>query len=99
MLVAARVDLALWGHHHSYQRTCQVQGNVCTPGAPVHVVIGTAGYELTHSLYPVRPAIFTTALDLYWFASSFMAQFNKPFALFETNSLGALRASTPVRPL
>lgn len=24
LMVAHRVDLALWGHHHSYQRTCQV---------------------------------------------------------------------------
>ena len=24
LLVAHRVDLALYGHHHSYQRTCQV---------------------------------------------------------------------------
>lgn len=27
LLVAHRVDLALYGHHHSYQRTCQVRSN------------------------------------------------------------------------
>ncbi len=36
--VSSKVDLAMWGHHHSYQRTCAVEAEVCKPGAPVHLV-------------------------------------------------------------
>jgi hypothetical protein len=57
------VDLAFWGHHHSFQRTCPVLGYVCVdepspstvlPGtlysAPVHVVMGMAGQSLSQNL-------------------------------------------------
>jgi len=45
------VDLAMWGHVHSYERTCPVyngtcHGNLKNPEATVHVVIGMAGQEL-----------------------------------------------------
>ena len=40
----------LWGHHHSYQRTCPVYNETCMDGAPVHVIIGMAGRELTQDL-------------------------------------------------
>lgn len=64
LLVKHRVDLALWGHHHSYQRTCHVQGRRClAPSggvgpytAPVHFVVGMAGFSLTKGIQPVRPA-------------------------------------------
>eukprot|EP00731_Ephydatia_muelleri_P016712 Em0009g1136a len=41
-----RVDLALWGHYHSYERTCPVYRQVCDPSGTVHVVIGSAGNTL-----------------------------------------------------
>ena len=37
------VDLALWGHHHSYQTTCPVYQEKCTEGATTHIVIGMGG--------------------------------------------------------
>ena len=37
------VDLALWGHHHSYQRTCPVYQENCIEGATTHIVIGMGG--------------------------------------------------------
>lgn len=54
------VDLALFGHVHAYERTCQVNAAVCAdqrgyfgrkdlyvdPTSPVHVHVGTAGFEL-----------------------------------------------------
>ena len=40
------VDLALWAHHHSYQRTCPVYQKKCTPNALTHVVIGMGGQTL-----------------------------------------------------
>ena len=48
------VDVALWGHHHSYQRTCPVYRQKCCSNgkAPVHVVIGMAGRELAIDLIP-----------------------------------------------
>jgi len=64
LLVEHNVDLALWGHHHSYQRTCPVQKEVCQSAAeakagkrlPVHIVIGMAGMGLSHNLKPTPPA-------------------------------------------
>ena len=44
------VDLALWGHHHSYQRTCHVYKEKCTENAPLHLVIGMAGQGLSQNL-------------------------------------------------
>ncbi|CAN0414552.1 unnamed protein product, partial [Ectocarpus sp. 13 AM-2016] len=61
-LVEHQVDLAVYGHHHSYQRTCRVANETCLgPSsrsyssqyqehedytAPVHVVMGMAGMGL-----------------------------------------------------
>ena len=45
MLINAGVNLALWGHHHSYQRTCAVVNEVCqetTMTGLVNIVVGTA---------------------------------------------------------
>ena len=41
-----RVDLAVWGHFHSYERTCAVKKGVCDPNGTVHIVVGSAGFEL-----------------------------------------------------
>jgi len=50
------VDLALWGHHHSYQRSCPVYQTQCTKEkAPVHVVIGMAGMGLSQNLETNKP--------------------------------------------
>lgn len=38
-----RVELAVWGHYHAYQRTCAVYQNQCSPGGTVHIVVGTGG--------------------------------------------------------
>jgi len=43
-----QVDLALWGHYHSYERSCNVYKRKCVNDkATVHVVIGMAGMELS----------------------------------------------------
>jgi len=49
IIVKYEVDLAFWGHHHSYQRTCPVFNQVCYDGEqyPIHVVIGMAGMGLS----------------------------------------------------
>jgi len=45
-----KVDLALWGHHHSYQRTCKVYQEQCMDGATTHIVIGMGGQGLSQNL-------------------------------------------------
>jgi hypothetical protein len=58
-LIYKQVDLALWGHYHAYERTCAVYKNECTPGAPVHVVIGMAGADLdTEAWNPVPWSVY-----------------------------------------
>jgi len=56
LLLKYKVDLALWGHNHSYQRTCPVYNEQCTSGSTTHVVIGMAGMSLTHGLEPKTPS-------------------------------------------
>ena len=46
------VDLALWGHHHSYQRTCPVAEKMCTEKGVTHVVIGMGGQGLSTNIWP-----------------------------------------------
>ena len=48
------MDLALWGHHHSYQRTCPVYKEECTEGATTHLVIGNGGQHLSKPFRQVR---------------------------------------------
>lgn len=51
LLYKYKVDLALWAHYHSYERTCPVYNGKCQDGAPVHIVVGTAGKDLDHEDY------------------------------------------------
>jgi hypothetical protein len=59
MMVEYKVDVAFWGHHHSYQRTCHVSSEVCNnkvdSQSTVHVVIGMAGMGLSQNLETVKP--------------------------------------------
>lgn len=44
LLVDNKVNLALWGHVHRYERFCPLNNYTCGSG-PVHVVIGMAGMD------------------------------------------------------
>ena len=46
LLYHNKVDLVITGHHHLYERSCPVYRQLCLDGAPTHVVVGGAGFEL-----------------------------------------------------
>eukprot|EP00611_Tribonema_gayanum_P015184 TRINITY_DN269_c0_g1_i1.p1 TRINITY_DN269_c0_g1~~TRINITY_DN269_c0_g1_i1.p1 ORF type:complete len:651 (+),score=172.68 TRINITY_DN269_c0_g1_i1:194-2146(+) len=49
LLLKHKVDLALWGHHHSYQRTCHVVGGRCA--APSAALAGGASGDGSTDAY------------------------------------------------
>ncbi len=56
-----KIDMALTGHYHAYERTCSVFNQTCQePGSNqwgiTHIVVGTAGFELDQ----------TTWMDKIW---------------------------------
>jgi len=55
LLFQHKVDMAWWGHHHSYQRSCPVFNETCKEGATVHVVIGMGGMGLSQNIQPEAP--------------------------------------------
>lgn len=46
MFYQYQVDLALWGHYHSYERTCAVYRRQCNPHGTTHITVGSAGCQL-----------------------------------------------------
>jgi hypothetical protein len=67
LMMVSAVDLAVYGHHHSYQRTCKLfDGKCLTAGndeednyvAPVHIVVGSAGYDLSKNIEHATPKYF-----------------------------------------
>jgi len=61
LLIAAKVDFAVWGHNHAVQRLCASRGGLCIerssvedgvhvyhlPPATVHLVVGVGGASFT----------------------------------------------------
>jgi len=46
LLYENKVDLGLWAHYHSYERTCKVYRNECREDGILHLMIGSAGKQL-----------------------------------------------------
>ena len=66
------VDLALWAHHHSYQRTCLVYRGYCMfdkGQGTVHLVVGTGGTSLESD--KIRYWTFF-AIGLSWYNTFFI---------------------------
>ncbi|XP_064383549.1 uncharacterized protein LOC135332138 [Halichondria panicea] len=73
LLVTYKVDIAFWGHHHTYQRMCPVVNGVCQEGAPVHVIMGMAGRALLHDLSPTPPSFVKVLDEWHWGYTRFVA--------------------------
>ena len=43
LLYTYGVDLAFYGHYHSYERTCAVYKEKCVEDGVVHITVGNAG--------------------------------------------------------
>lgn len=70
LIVKYNVNLGLWGHHHSYQRTCPVYNQTCSPESteqpPIHVVIGMAGKDLSQNIQTTAPIWLDYIDDMEW---------------------------------
>jgi len=51
LLYQYHVDLNLFGHRHSYDRTCPMYKNKCVADGVTHVLIGMAGQNLDNGKY------------------------------------------------
>jgi len=54
LLYENHVDIALWGHYHSYERTCAVYNQTCIADGIVHIITGAAGAELDRADWFVK---------------------------------------------
>jgi hypothetical protein len=52
------VNLCLWGHHHSYQRTKKIHHKKHSATGTVHIIVGTGGISLTKHTYKNHPHYF-----------------------------------------
>jgi len=51
LLYKYHVDLNLFAHIHSYERTCPVYQQQCVQDGVTHVLIGMGGHDLSHGTY------------------------------------------------
>lgn len=51
LLYEYKVDVAFWGHYHSYERTCAAYKGECNEDGTTHIVVGTAGAWLDGENY------------------------------------------------
>jgi len=66
LLMQNNVTLALYGHQHSYSRTCPVYKGQCVEKGTVHMVIGMAGYALGHNDERDKPEWIRWAADDFY---------------------------------
>ena len=60
------VDLALWGHYHSYERTCPVYKRKCDKDGITHIVVGTAGAAIEGGKFGGKGFEWSVANALVW---------------------------------
>jgi len=75
LLMQYQVDMAMWGHHHSFQRMCAVYQTKCLGYsvnntysgpfvAPIQMVIGMAGMGMSTNIETQTPA-YVEKVDIY----------------------------------
>ena len=52
LLYKHHVDVNLFAHVHSYERTCRLYKNKCVKDGVTHVLIGMGGHDLSSGTYP-----------------------------------------------
>ena len=83
--------MALWGHNHSYQRTCPVYNETCTTDGVTHVVIGMAGALLNENQMSVTPKWIEFQDRQFWGYSSIQIVGNQLEFQFIRDTDGAVR--------
>ena len=61
--MSIQVDIAFWGHYHSYERTCAVYKEKCVDGGVIHVTVGNAGMSKDIEKWYGKPWSVTTFSD------------------------------------
>eukprot|EP00474_Spongospora_subterranea_P010166 CRZ10624.1 hypothetical protein [Spongospora subterranea] len=109
LFITAQVDIALWGHDHSYQRSCPVFNNKCTIkgdddgySGPIHLVVGAAGMELSPNASKPGPAWLSKRIDQYGtgFISATRSKLDFQFIEYLSNNVVdsfSLRKPSPSR--
>ena len=78
------VDLNLFAHRHSYERTCPMYQNKCVSDGITHVLIGMAGQTLEHGKY--RPVEWSKYHDAqYGYTTIYANQTYLHFTYYHSN--------------
>lgn len=100
LLMKYKVDMCLWGHHHSYQRTCPVFREVCmgqnpdgSNRGPVHMVIGMAGMGLSQNIQAQQPHWFIKVDDQEYGYTRWQVTSHKLSVQFISDIDGGIRDS------
>ena len=81
-----RVNLGVWGHYHSYERTCAVYKQKCDLTGTVHIVVGSGGYILDN-IAARQPAPWSLQFQLkYGYLQVSVANFSALFVEFVSSS-------------
>ena len=51
LLYKYQVDVALWAHYHSYERTCKVYKGECVDNGVTHIVVGSGGKKRDYDIW------------------------------------------------
>ena len=85
------VDLALWGHYHSYERTCPVYKQTCDTKGTAHIVVGTAGAGIEEGTFGGKHFEWSKASGLEWGYLAVTADTQEIHIEYVRNSDGSIK--------